>query len=130
MATFDDLLTDAQPALVKYAIGEMTEGRDWSAKFELVDATDSPIDLQALGVTGECVIYDKRPNGSVVLSPSVTITGSNITISATKAATAGKAAGKSQRDCPWRFTLTETATGRSCDVWGVRDSGISIRGDD
>lgn len=127
MATFDQLVTDAQPALM-VAMGEATEGRSWDFSVILYDADGDEYDMPTLmsGGTGVCEVLDDI-DGAVLVTMSVTFPGGGqVRWTAAPGVTADiGGTSKIKRRCPWHLTLTNSAA-RQLDVFGVQDSRLVI----
>lgn len=127
MSTFDQLVTDAQPALFT-AMGEATEGRSWDFSVILYDADGVEYDMPTLmsGGSSVCEVLDDI-DGTVLVTMLVTFpSGGQVKWTAPPSDTAGTGgAGKIKRRCPWRMTLTNAAS-RQVEVFGSQDSRLII----
>jgi hypothetical protein len=131
MAGFADLVAKAQPALYGGGLAASAgEGAKWEWPFvDIVDNNGDDIDLTS-GVTATCTVYDAETNATVI-SPTVTLGVGTLTVVATAANTAGKAASADEggRQCRWSLKLAHTSAG-TIYAWGRWNSNFVILDED
>ena len=130
-APLADFVTLASPALMR-AEGWETEGRTWRWEIEIGlgdPGGDDYRPLAATGVTGTCEIRDSV-GGSIIATPTVTVTEGMVTISLSQAQTAGLAAGGNPRQCVWSCELTHAASSTSVQLWAPNLSPFKIESED
>lgn len=121
MATFDDLIAEASPALAEVE-WPVTEGKSWATSIII------PADLT--GVTGECKALE-AVDGPEVIEITVSVSSTDpdagvVTLTAEPPDTdgvAGDSPGR-KRVCPFYLTLTKGT--QKVAVWGVQESRLII----
>lgn len=120
MTGFADLIP-IQPSLFESARDDGWTGRSWEYRFELTDDDDALIDLSE-GYVGVCEIYNPAAPDTVVTALDVAFTSDGL-ITMTKSATdTAVPPGK----YGWRAWITETATGKSIQLWGGDDATFTV----
>jgi len=130
-STLADYVTLASPALMR-AEGWETEGRTWRWEIEIgigIPGTDDYRPLDATGVTGVSEIREKV-GGTVLATPTVTVTEGLVTISLAQDDTAGLADGQPTRECVWSCELAHAATSTSVQLWAPSLSPFKIESED
>lgn len=128
VATFNDLVAEADGASVLDAVETAQEGTSWefyAPVMECLDDAGNYTEVSLTGCTAEWKVLDKV-DGSVLVTLSTSIVGNQVKGTATPASTSGLGGtGKLGRRCPWYCTVTNGA-GRKVSIFGPQDSLLVI----